>query len=443
MFRVSAALRCATSALKKSTAPSLVVKRSIAYDSYNVPVAGLSEELSELRESVHEFAQRELAPLAEQIDKSNNFPMDMWRKLGDMGLLGITAPEEYGGQGMGYLAHTVAMEELSRASGSVALSYGAHSNLCVNQIVRNGNKAQKEKYLPKLISGEHVGALAMSEAGSGSDVVSMKLRAEKKGDRYILNGTKFWITNGPDANVLVVYAKTDINSGPKGITAFLIEKGFKGFTTSPKLDKLGMRGSNTCELVFDNCEVPAENVLGEVGKGVYVLMSGLDLERLVLSGGPLGLMQAALDVTVPYVHDRTQFGQKIGEFQLLQAKLADMYTKLSASRSYVYAVGRACDLGHYSSKDCAGAILYSAERATECALDAIQCLGGNGFINDYPTGRLLRDAKLYEIGAGTSEIRRMLIGLKWIGQDTLASVETTRAHLTNIITVFLCADDER
>ncbi|KAJ3187979.1 hypothetical protein HDU85_006372 [Gaertneriomyces sp. JEL0708] len=386
------------------------LRRGLAYDSYNTHVAGLSEELHELRQSVHEFAQKELAPRASEIDKTNNFPMDMWKKFGDMGLLGITAPEKYGGQAMGYLAHTIAMEEISRASGSVALSYGAHSNLCVNQIVRNGNEAQKEKYLPKLISGDHVGALAMSEAGSGSDVVSMKIKAEKKGDRYILNGTKFWITNGPDADVLVVYAKTNINAGPKGITAFIVEKGFKGFSTSPKLDKLGMRGSNTCELVFEDCEVPAENVLGEVGKGVYVLMSGLDLERLVLSGGPLGLMQSCLDVAVPYVHERKQFGQRIGEFQLLQGKLADMYTKLSASRSYVYSVGRACDAGHISNKDCAGVILYSAERATECALDAIQCLGGNGYINDYPTGRFLRDAKLYEIGAGTSEIRRMLIG---------------------------------
>ncbi|KAJ3325349.1 hypothetical protein HDV06_004208 [Boothiomyces sp. JEL0866] len=384
--------------------------RTIAYDSYNVAVAGLSDDLHQLRENVHDFCQRELAPRAQEIDKTNQFPMDMWKKFGDMGLLGITAPEEYGGQEMGYLAHTIAMEEISRASGSVALSYGAHSNLCVNQIVRNGNAAQKAKYLPKLISGDHIGALAMSEAGSGSDVVSMKLRADKKGDRYILNGTKFWITNGPDADVLVVYAKTDINAGPKGITAFLIEKGMKGFTGSPKLDKLGMRGSNTCELVFENVEVPEENVLGQVGKGVYVLMSGLDLERLVLSGGPLGLMQAALDITIPYVHERKQFGTKIGEFQLLQGKVADMYTKLSASRSYVYAVGRACDAGNISNKDCAGAILYSAERATECALDAIQCLGGNGYINDYPTGRLLRDAKLYEIGAGTSEVRRMLIG---------------------------------
>ncbi|KAJ3041752.1 hypothetical protein HK097_002195, partial [Rhizophlyctis rosea] len=371
-----------------------------------------------LRETVHNFAQIELAPRAEQIDKKNEFPMDMWKKFGDMGLLGITAPEEYGGQSLGYLAHVLVMEELSRASGSVALSYGAHSNLCVNQIVRNGNEEQKKKYLPKLISGDHVGALAMSEAGSGSDVVSMKLRAEKKGSSYILTGTKFWITNGPDADVLVVYAKTDPSAGPKGITAFLVEKGMKGFSTSPKLDKLGMRGSDTCELVFEGCEVPAENVLGKEGKGVYVLMSGLDLERLVLAGGPLGLMQASLDAVLPYVHDRKQFGKRIGEFQLVQAKLADMYTKLNASRSYVYAVARACDAGHISNKDCAGVILYAAERATECALDAIQCLGtvislilcgGNGYINDYPTGRLLRDAKLYEIGAGTSEIRRMLI----------------------------------
>lgn len=311
---------------------------------------------------------------------------------------------------MGYLAHTIVMEEVSRGSGSVALSYGAHSNLCVNQIVRNGNEAQKEKYLPKLISGHHVGALAMSEAGSGSDVVSMKLKAEKKGNHYVLNGTKFWITNGPDADVLVVYAKTDPNAGPKGITAFIVEKGFKGFSTSPKLDKLGMRGSNTCELVFEDCIVPEENVLGEVGKGVYVLMSGLDLERLVLAGGPLGLMQSAMDIVLPYVHERTQFKTRIGEFQLMQGKIADMYTKLNASRAYVYAVGKACDEGIISNKDCAGVILYSAERATEVALDAIQCLGGNGYINDYPTGRILRDAKLYEIGAGTSEIRRLIIG---------------------------------
>ncbi|KAI9356969.1 acyl-CoA dehydrogenase/oxidase [Zopfochytrium polystomum] len=370
------------------------------FDSYENRVVGLSPEMHELRESVHEFAQKELAPRADKIDKTNDFPMDMWRKFGEMGLLGITAPEKYGGQDMGYLAHCIVMEEISRASASVALSYGAHSNLCVNQIVRNGNDAQKEKYLPKLISGEHIGALAMSEAGSGSDVVSMKLRADKKGDKYILNGTKFWITNGPDADVLVVYAKTDINAGPKGVTAFLIEKGFKGFSKSPKLDKLGMRGSNTCELVFEDCEVPAENVLGAVGKGVYVLMSGLDLERLVLAAGPLGIMQAALDVVIPYVHQRTQFGQQIGQFQLIQGKMADMYTKLGASRSYVHTVARAADAGYASPKDL----------RRQCALDAIQCLGGNGYINDYPTGRLLRDAKLYEIGAGTSEIRRMLIG---------------------------------
>ncbi|KAJ3091724.1 hypothetical protein HK102_013668, partial [Quaeritorhiza haematococci] len=369
----------------------------------------LSEDLRHLQEAVQNFAQTEIAPRAAQIDKDNAFPMDLWKKMGDMGLHGVTAPEKYGGHEQGYLAHCLVMEELSRASGAVALSYGAHSNLCINQIVRNGNEAQKDKYLPKLIAGEHIGALAMSEPGSGSDVVSMKLRAEKKGDRYILNGTKFWITNGPDADVLVVYAKTDPNAGPKGITAFLVEKGFKGFSTSPKLDKLGMRGSNTCELVFEDCEVPAENVLGEVGKGVYVLMSGLDLERLVLAAGPVGLMQACLDVVLPYVFHRKQFGQRIGDFQLVQAKIADMYTKLNASRSYVHSVARACDAGHISNKDCAGVILYAAERATECALDAIQCLGGNGYINDYPTGRILRDAKLYEIGAGTSEIRRLII----------------------------------
>ncbi|KAJ2960996.1 hypothetical protein NQZ79_g3765 [Umbelopsis isabellina] len=385
-------------------------QRTLVSAAYNAAVAGLTNEQMELREAVHDFAQNELAPRAEQIDKENAFPMDMWKKFGDMGLLGVTAPEKYGGLNLGYTEHTFVMEEISRASGSVALSYGAHSNLCVNQIVRNGNEEQKQKYLPKLISGDHVGALAMSEPGSGSDVTSMKLRAEKKGDKYILNGNKFWITNGPDADVLVVYAKTDMQAGARGITAFLVEKGFKGFSTAQKLDKLGMRGSNTCELIFEDCEVPAENVLGAVGKGVYVLMSGLDLERLVLSGGPLGLMQAALDITIPYVHDRKQFGQPIGEFQLVQGKLADMYTKLNASRAYVYAVARACDNGQVSNKDCAGVILYSAERATEVALDAIQCLGGNGYINDFPTGRILRDAKLYEIGAGTSEIRRMLIG---------------------------------
>ncbi|KAI8988735.1 acyl-CoA dehydrogenase/oxidase [Pilobolus umbonatus] len=399
---------------------SAPLKRNFArsISSYNPAIANLTPAQEELRSAVHDWVNVELLPRAGSIDKENEFPTDMWRKFGEMGLLGITAPEQYGGLGLGYFEHTLIMEEISRGSGSVALSYGAHSNLCVNQIVRNGNSAQKEKYLPKLISGEHVGALAMSEPGAGSDVVSMKLRADKKGDHYVLNGNKFWITNGPDADVLVVYAKTDPEAGPRGITAFLIEKDFKGFSRGPKFDKLGMRGSNTCELFFENCEVPVENVLGEVGKGVYVLMSGLDLERLVLSGGPLGinwysltsLMQAALDVTVPYVHERKQFGIPIGEFQLVQGKLADMYTKMNASRAYVYAVGRACDQGKISNKDCAGAILYSAERATEVALDAIQCLGGNGYTNEYPTGRILRDAKLYEIGAGTSEIRRMLIG---------------------------------
>ncbi|XP_037299583.1 isovaleryl-CoA dehydrogenase, mitochondrial [Manduca sexta] len=376
-------------------------------------VFGLSSEQQQLRSSVFDFAQKELAPKAAEIDKENNFKglREFWKKLGHLGLLGITANPDYGGTGGKYSDHCVIMEELSRASGGIALSYGAHSNLCVNQINRNGNDAQKSKYLPKLCSGEHIGALAMSEPGAGSDVVSMKLRAEKQGDYYVLNGNKFWITNGPDADVLVVYAKTDLTSKPQhGITAFLIEKGFPGFTTAQKLDKLGMRGSNTCELVFENCKVPAENILGEKNKGVYVLMSGLDLERLVLAAGPVGLMQAAVDVSFEYAHTRKQFGRNIGEFQLLQGKMADMYTTLSACRSYLYSVAKACDEGHVNSKDCAGVILYCAEKATQVALDAIQILGGNGYINDYPTGRLLRDAKLYEIGAGTSEVRRMLIG---------------------------------
>ncbi|WP_043836736.1 isovaleryl-CoA dehydrogenase [Muricoccus aerilatus] len=370
----------------------------------------LGETADALRDQVAAFAAREIAPRAAEIDRSNDFPADLWRKFGDLGLLGITAPEEYGGAGMGYLEHCVAMEEVSRASASVGLSYGAHSNLCVNQIARNGNAEQKARYLPKLISGEHVGALAMSEPGAGSDVVGMRTRAERRGDRYILNGGKFWITNGPDADVLVVYAKTDPEAGPRGITAFLIERGFKGFSTAQKLDKLGMRGSNTGELVFEDCEVPAENLLGSEGRGVNVLMSGLDYERAVLAAGPLGIMQACLDIVLPYVHDRKQFGQAIGEFQLMQGKIADMYTVMSAAKAYVYTVAKACDRGQTTRKDAAGAILYAAEKATWMALEAIQALGGNGYINDYPTGRLLRDAKLYEIGAGTSEIRRMLIG---------------------------------
>ncbi|MGC8476996.1 MAG: isovaleryl-CoA dehydrogenase [Acetobacteraceae bacterium] len=371
---------------------------------------GLGETAEMLRETVAGFAAAELAPLAAAIDRDNAFPAALWPRMGALGLLGITVEEAYGGAGMGYLEHVVAMEEISRASAAVGLSYGAHSNLCVNQIRRNGTEAQKRRYLPGLIAGTAVGALAMSEPGAGSDVVSMRLRAEKRGDRYVLNGSKMWITNGPDADVLVVYAKTDPAAGPRGISAFLIEKGFKGFAPGPKLDKLGMRGSNTAELVFTDCEVPEECRMGREGEGVRILMSGLDYERAVLAGGPLGIMQACLDAVLPYVHEREQFGHKIGEFQLIQAKLADMYTTMNAARAYVYAVAKACDRGLTTRKDAAGAILYAAERATAMALDAIQCLGGNGYINDYPTGRLLRDAKLYEIGAGTSEIRRMLIG---------------------------------
>ncbi|WP_018915877.1 isovaleryl-CoA dehydrogenase [Vreelandella zhanjiangensis] len=371
---------------------------------------GLDDEMNMLREQVNAFAASEIAPRAAEIDRNNEFPNDLWKKFGDMGLLGITVSEEDGGSGMGYLAHCIAMEEISRASASVALSYGAHSNLCVNQIKRNASAEQKAKYLPKLISGEHVGALAMSEPGAGSDVVSMQLRAKKVGDKYILNGNKMWITNGPDADVLVVYAKTDPEAGSKGITTFLIEKGMPGFSTAQKLDKLGMRGSNTCELVFQDCKVPVENVLGEEGKGVRVLMSGLDYERTVLAAGPVGIMQAAMDVVMPYIHERKQFNQSIGEFQLVQGKVADMYTTLNACRAYLYAVAAACDRDQTSRKDAAGVILYCAEKATQVALDSIQLLGGNGYINEYPTGRLLRDAKLYEIGAGTSEIRRMLIG---------------------------------
>ena len=371
---------------------------------------GHSEELGLLRDTVHQFATREIAPRAASIDQDNQFPADLWRKMGDLGLLGITIPEQYGGSAMGYLAHAIAMEEISRASASVGLSYGAHSNLCLNQIKLNGSEAQRSQYLPRLCSGEHIGALAMSEPGAGSDVVSMRLRAERQGDDFVLNGNKMWITNGPDADVYVIYAKTDPEAGSKGITAFIIERDTPGFSRAPKLDKLGMRGSNTCELVFEDCRVPASAILGQEGAGVRVLMSGLDYERAVLSAGPVGILQACLDVVLPYVHEREQFGQAIGEFQLIQGKLADMYARCSASRAYLYAVCAALDRGEQSRKDAAAVILYTAEAATQSSLDAIQLLGGNGYINDYPTGRLLRDAKLYEIGAGTSEIRRMLVG---------------------------------
>jgi isovaleryl-CoA dehydrogenase len=370
----------------------------------------LGESAEMIRDSTREFAEGEIAPRAAAIDRDNQFPRELWPEMGALGLHGITAPEEYGGLGLGYLEHCVAVEEVSRASASVGLSYGAHSNLCINQIVRNGNEAQKRRYLPKLISGEHVGALAMSEPGAGSDVVSMTTRAEKKGDRFIVNGAKMWITNGPVADSLIVYAKTDPAAGPRGISAFLIERDMKGFSHGTKLDKLGMRGSDTSELIFEDCEVPEENLVGELGRGVNVLMSGLDYERVVLAAGPLGIMQAAMDVVMPYVHQRKQFGQPIGAFQLVQGKLADMYVTMNAARAYVYAVAKACDRGETTREDAAGAILYAAERATQVALDAIQILGGNGYTNDYPVGRLLRDAKLYEIGAGTSEIRRMLIG---------------------------------
>ena len=380
------------------------------FSTYSSLNFGLGETADMLREQVNQFATNEIAPLAAETDISNQFPMHLWQKMGAMGLLGITVQEQYGGASMGYLAHCIAMEEISRASASIGLSYGAHSNLCVNQIHRHGTDQQKHKYLPKLISGEHIGALAMSEPGAGSDVVGMRLKAELKGDKYILNGNKMWITNGPDAHTYVVYAKTDMQAGSKGITAFIIERDYPGFSQAQKLDKLGMRGSNTCELVFVDCEVPVENILGQLNGGVRVLMSGLDYERVVLSGGPLGIMQACMDIVVPYVHERKQFGQSIGEFQLVQGKLADMYTQMNAAKAYVYAVAKACDRGETTRKDAAGAILYSAELATKMALDAIQLLGGSGYINEFPTGRLLRDAKLYEIGAGTSEIRRMLIG---------------------------------
>ncbi len=377
----------------------------------------LGETAEMIRDTARSFSQAEIAPRAAEIDRTNTFPRDLWPRMGAIGLHGVTVEEEYGGSGLGYLEHCLAVEEVSRASASVGLSYGAHSNLCVNQLRRNGSEPQKRKYLPKLISGDHVGALAMSEPGAGSDVVSMKTRAEKRGDRYVLNGNKMWITNGPVAETLIVYAKTDPAAGSRGITAFIVEKGMKGFSTAQKLDKLGMRGSDTCELVFEDCEIPAENVLGTVGRGVNVLMSGLDYERVVLAAGPLGIMQACMDVVLPYVHERKQFGQAIGEFQLVQGKIADMYVGMNACKAYVYAVAKACDRGGTTREDAAGAILYAAEKATKLALDAVQLLGGNGYINDYPAGRLLRDAKLYEIGAGTSEIRRMLIGRELFGKS--------------------------
>ena len=377
----------------------------------------LGEDIDMLRDSVFQFCTQEISPRADDIDSTNEFPMDLWRKLGDMGLLGLTVDEQYGGTGMGYLAHSVAMEEISRASASVGLSYGAHSNLCVNQLHKNGTEQQKQKYLPKLCTGEHIGALAMSEPNAGSDVVGMKLTAQKQNDHYVLNGNKMWITNGPDANTYVIYAKTDTSAGSRGITAFIVERDYPGFSRHQKLDKLGMRGSNTCELVFNDCQVPAENVLGGEGRGVAVLMSGLDYERTVLSGGPVGIMQACLDVVLPYIHDRKQFGQPIGEFQLMQGKIADMYADLNASRAYLYAVAKACDLGQDSRKDAAAVIMFTAEKATQMALQAIQALGGNGYTNEYSTGRLLRDAKLYEIGAGTSEVRRMLIGRELFNQS--------------------------
>jgi len=384
-----------------------------SYPTLNFNLGG---DIEMLREIVFKFCSDEIVPRAAEIDSSNEFPMDLWRKFGDLGLLGITVSEEYGGSNMGYLAHSVAMEEISRASASVGLSFGAHSNLCVNQIYRNGNAKQRRTYLPKLCSGEHIGALAMSEPNAGSDVVSMKLKAEARGDHYLLNGNKMWITNGPDADTYVIYAKTDTKAGARGITAFIVERDYKGFSRHQKLDKLGMRGSNTCELAFEDCEVPAENILGGEGRGVAVLMSGLDLERTVLAGGPVGIMQACLDAVLPYIHERQQFGKPIGEFQLMQGKIADMYAELNASRAYLYAVARACDMGQESRKDAAAVILYTAEKATQMALQAIQALGGNGYTNDYVTGRLLRDAKLYEIGAGTSEVRRMLIGRELFSQ---------------------------